>query len=91
MKQYRPAPPLIHVEIDHGAYQVCEVTEGGCGSHTRIGPKWPTGREAYRYADVIEERRLSPVSPLRVETPPAGADSRSPLPVETAPAEAASA
>lgn len=64
MKQYRPAPPLIHVEIDKG-YQVCEVAEGGTGGHHRIGPRWPTGKDAYRYADTIEERRRNPVNPLR--------------------------
>jgi hypothetical protein len=97
MKQYRPANPLIHVEINKPAdadwtYQVCEIEAGGTGPHHRIGPKFPTNKAACAYANVIEERRANPVSPLRVEASPAGADSRvSPFPVESASAEAASA
>lgn len=97
MKQYRPPAPLFHVEINKPTdadwtYQVCEVEDGGTGPHHRIGPKFPTGKAAYRYAETVEARRRDPVSPLRVEASPAGADSRvSPFPVESASAEAASA
>ena len=70
MKQYRPAAPLLHAHATAKGYQVCESEDGGIGPHHAIGPLWPTPKGAYRYADVIEERRRNPVSPLRVEAPP---------------------
>ena len=91
MKQYRPAPSILHVEIDKGQYQVCESENGGTGPHHRIGPKFPTGKEAYRYADTIEERRREPISPLRVEASPLDAKQSPPPASVLASNEAASA
>ena len=87
MKQYRPANPVIRVRINaKGQYQVEQVEDGGRGpQHTDLGPGWPTGKEAYDYARLMESRVY--VSPLRDESS-TGADRGSPFPV-SASAEAA--
>jgi hypothetical protein len=65
MKQYREAPPQIHVTYGAKGYQVVSTEKGGTGRRTNLGPPWPKPAEAASYAETL--RTMPVVSPLRAE------------------------
>jgi hypothetical protein len=70
MKRYAPAPDLLRVRVykddqDRWWYQPERVTNGGTGTHSDFGTRYPTPRGAVAYLDTF--RGIPAVSPLRAE------------------------
>jgi hypothetical protein len=69
MRVQRPASPQMNAvprkKGDDWWWQIVVSDDGGRGPHHDLGPLWPTNRDAYRYMDLMAERRQ--ISPLRAE------------------------